>query len=527
MTVVNPKSISGINSITMASGSDNLLTIHTTNTTERVRINSSGDVIVGSGITVSPDGDIFATGVTTATSFVGDGSQLTGVASTENIRTNTNATFLQNVTVVGTSTVTGNIIPSSDSATDIGTNSVRFQNAYVDTYYGNGANLTGITGTTINNNADNRLITGSGTANTLEGESTLTYDASLLNITSTTQGLGLRLKNTANEYTNVQFDAARTSAGAALGIMNAKWNNNHEVAAIYLTAGDDTTNKDDGTIKFYTSEASGSIVQRLNIDNNGNVSIGGIDPVATNSYYNKASLHIHQTGSGSATGSQIRLTSDYTGSATGDGSQLSIYSSSLYINNQENGSTYFYNNGSPTVSILANGNFGVGTQAPTKKLHVNGDILATSIYLGGSDSANQLDDYEEGTFNPTISDSSGNNSTFGSITAATYTKIGNTVRVSFRAVNVQTSGLTGSDIFYVKGLPFTTSNKNYSSAFIRTWNASTWGAAKCINFAFIENDQVYFMSDDGSTNGGVTLKVEDMTHNASDVFMTAIYQTSQ
>ena len=71
MTVVNPKSISGINSITMASGSDNLLTIHTTNTTERVRVNSDGDVIVGSGITVSPDGDIFTTGVTTATTFVG------------------------------------------------------------------------------------------------------------------------------------------------------------------------------------------------------------------------------------------------------------------------------------------------------------------------------------------------------------------------------------------------------------------------------------------------------------------------
>ena len=81
MTVVNPKSISGINSITTGSGSDNLLTIHTSDAsnTERVRINSSGDVIVGSGITVSPDGDIFATGVCTATSFSGDGSALTGI----------------------------------------------------------------------------------------------------------------------------------------------------------------------------------------------------------------------------------------------------------------------------------------------------------------------------------------------------------------------------------------------------------------------------------------------------------------
>ena len=65
MTIVNPKSISGINSITMASGGDDLLTIHSNNTTERVRVNNSGDVIIGSGVTLSPDGDIFATGITT------------------------------------------------------------------------------------------------------------------------------------------------------------------------------------------------------------------------------------------------------------------------------------------------------------------------------------------------------------------------------------------------------------------------------------------------------------------------------
>jgi len=37
-----------------------------------------------------------------------------------------------------------NIIPSSDSAIDIGTNSVRFANGYFDTLYGDGSNLTGI-----------------------------------------------------------------------------------------------------------------------------------------------------------------------------------------------------------------------------------------------------------------------------------------------------------------------------------------------------------------------------------------------
>ena len=44
----------------------------------------------------------------------------------------------------------------------------------------------GGSGTTINNNADNRVITGSGTANTLNGESTFTYDgAGVLTLLST------------------------------------------------------------------------------------------------------------------------------------------------------------------------------------------------------------------------------------------------------------------------------------------------------------------------------------------------------
>ena len=208
MTVVNPKSISGINSITMASGSDNLLTIHANDTSEKVRVNSSGDVIVGSGVTLSPDGDGFFTGVCTATTFKGDGSQLSNITST-----------------------------------------------------------------TINNNADNRLITGSGTANTLEAESTVTYDASLLNITSTTQGLGLRLKNTGDEYTEARFDAARTGAGQALGILQGRWNNANNVCSIYLQSGSDTTNKDDGQISFLTSASGGSQSSRMVIKNDGDVSI--------------------------------------------------------------------------------------------------------------------------------------------------------------------------------------------------------------------------------------------------------------
>ena len=52
-------------------------------------------------------------------------------------------------------------------------------------FKGNGSALTGITQTTINNNANNRIITGSGTANTLEAESSFTFDAGQGVITGT------------------------------------------------------------------------------------------------------------------------------------------------------------------------------------------------------------------------------------------------------------------------------------------------------------------------------------------------------
>ena len=68
-------------------------------------IDSVGLITARDGISVT-GGNVTITG---GGSFVGNGSQLTGVASTDNIRTNTNATFLQNINVSGTSTIGGDV----------------------------------------------------------------------------------------------------------------------------------------------------------------------------------------------------------------------------------------------------------------------------------------------------------------------------------------------------------------------------------------------------------------------------------
>jgi hypothetical protein len=81
-----------------------------------------------------------------------------------------------------------------------------------------GATVTGITSTTINNNADNRVITGSGTANTLEGESGLTYDGTHLVIANDGAGDILQLQHTGGSNTGNTYIEWNTG-GASSGLI--------------------------------------------------------------------------------------------------------------------------------------------------------------------------------------------------------------------------------------------------------------------------------------------------------------------
>jgi len=146
-------------------------------------ITARDGIVVGSGITLSKDGDIFFTGIMT-----GNGSGLTGVANTDVIFTDkitlpdssvgsinvglgsdlqiyhtgsnsyiantgtfrigctgsTNLKFFTSNSTRWNIDSSGHFVPDTDSQVDLGTNSVRVRNIYGDTLYGDGSNLTGI-----------------------------------------------------------------------------------------------------------------------------------------------------------------------------------------------------------------------------------------------------------------------------------------------------------------------------------------------------------------------------------------------
>jgi len=97
------------------------------------------------GITTADATGINVTGVITATSFSGNGAGLTGVASTDNIQTATDATFLANVSISGITTVASTLnVGTAVTANSTGINVTGVITA--TSFSGDGSGLSGISG---------------------------------------------------------------------------------------------------------------------------------------------------------------------------------------------------------------------------------------------------------------------------------------------------------------------------------------------------------------------------------------------
>ena len=179
-------------------------------------------------------------------SFTGDGSDTTFTLSTAPQSENNTQVYLNGVyqnkstySVSGT-TLTFDAAPANTVAIEVmmftqttvnepATNSVGItqlnvsdgSNGQVLTTDGSGTlSFATVSGTTINNNADNRIITGSGSANTLEGEANLTFDNTNL-VVGTTGALKVPNGTTAQKPTAstgmIRYNTTNTKLEAYIG----------------------------------------------------------------------------------------------------------------------------------------------------------------------------------------------------------------------------------------------------------------------------------------------------------------------
>ena len=253
-------------------------------------VTSSTQINVGSNIKIGNAGVGTFSSVNSSTSpnfIIKDGTTEKGY-----IGFNANDPFIGRKNGVGVAFQNNKIRPvdgddgsGSNNTVDIGENSYKFKDAYfsgtvtANSYAGDGSNLTGITGTTINNNADNRLITGSGTANTLEGEANFTFNGSKAIIkhgtTNTVSDRGLMLQ-ASSSLTNGQVlpgitlnpntNEHRPRAGIS-GIGHGSSNGTAGMHLIFMTA-----YRDDGSQLTSSDE-------RVRITSSGAVGIATNNPL--------------------------------------------------------------------------------------------------------------------------------------------------------------------------------------------------------------------------------------------------------
>ena len=140
--------------------------------------------------------------------------------------------------------------------------------------------------------------------------------------------------------------------------------------------------------------------------------------------------------------------------------------------------------------------------------------LSGGVYLGGTDDANLLDDYEEGTWTPTL----GGGATATNMSGK-YTKVGRLVTVFFTLEN---STISGTPDYIVSGLPFTNGAERtaLSVTYLKTFNTACETLA---GFITGNGSNMEFL---GLVQGGNWIAANLTAGTGRYVYATASYQTA-
>ena len=137
--------------------------------------------------------------------------------------------------------------------------------------------------------------------------------------------------------------------------------------------------------------------------------------------------------------------------------------------------------------------------------------LGGGAYLGGTASANHLDDYEEGTWTPTVAT--------GTVTTATgnYTKIGRVVHIT--GIISGFSNRTSSSAVLISGLPFSVGvvDRAYPSGFIaRDIDQSP-------DTAYFSNATTFSIYASGTTGDYESVRHNELNAATSAMYFSATY----
>ena len=139
--------------------------------------------------------------------------------------------------------------------------------------------------------------------------------------------------------------------------------------------------------------------------------------------------------------------------------------------------------------------------------------LSGGVYLGGTGSANYLDDYEEGDWTPTVSSGTINPS------QNYYTKVGQQVHINFHAYDF--SDRSSSTEIEISGLPFTPNARQVGSILYR-WISATY---EQITVYLGEDGNMYLKKNvNGSSYSNV--QHSELNNAGSHIYVSLSYRTA-
>ena len=153
------------------------------------------------------------------------------------------------------------------------------------------------------------------------------------------------------------------------------------------------------------------------------------------------------------------------------------------------------------------------------------NLTAYSLYVGGTDAANQLDDYEEGEWTISFEDASGNAMTMNSTyKKGFYTKIGHRVIVSGYA-DVSSVG-SASGNMRLTGLPFAVINNvaGYSALTAYPENMNLTAGYSIVGYTGANSSRIILGLTD-TTTGQSHLQASELT--TGNLIFSAVYVTNE